>query len=36
VPGKKVDMIAFTADNAPAIWEPVDYINVCFPSFSSF
>lgn len=28
VPGKKVDMIAYTQKQAPKIWEPVDFVNV--------
>ncbi|KAJ4355549.1 uncharacterized protein N0V89_003567 [Didymosphaeria variabile] len=28
VPGKKVDMIAYTADTGPLIWPSVDYINL--------
>jgi chitinase len=28
VPGKKGDMIAFTAETGPKIWPSVDYINV--------
>jgi hypothetical protein len=30
VPGKKEDMIAYTAENGPLIWPSVDYINVSF------
>ncbi|OAX81857.1 hypothetical protein ACJ72_03794 [Emergomyces africanus] len=28
VPGKKSDMIAYTAEKGPAIWEAVDFVNV--------
>ncbi|KAF2469331.1 glycoside hydrolase, partial [Lindgomyces ingoldianus] len=28
VPGKEIDMIAYTKENAPQIWAPVNYINV--------
>lgn len=28
VPGKKIDMIAFTPENGPLIWPSVDYINI--------
>ena len=31
VPGKKIDMIAYTAENGPAIWDSVDMINVSVP-----
>lgn len=33
VPGIKRDMIAFTEEQAPKIWEPVDFVNVSCPSF---
>ena len=31
VPGKKIDMIAYTAETGPLIWPSVDYINVSLP-----
>ncbi|EGC49457.1 extracellular chitinase [Histoplasma capsulatum var. duboisii H88] len=30
VPGRKSDMIAYTPENGPAIWESVDFVNVLF------
>jgi chitinase len=30
VPGLKRDMIAFTKEQTPKIWEAVDFVNVCF------
>ncbi|KAF1951332.1 glycoside hydrolase [Byssothecium circinans] len=36
VPGKKVDMVAFTAKNGPLIWPSVDYINGSQPIVMSY
>ena len=35
VPGKKVDMIGYTAETGPLIWPSVDQINVSLPTFLS-